>query len=102
MPFESVFSLCMNVSSQMSLSAVILKLPLRITHLEFLCECSGLLNGTVTDHSFRDFMRKVKIADIYGACLESFPNTRLPYMKSHLHLLWSYFYIDCVIYRYVL
>ena len=35
-PFECVLSLCINVCSQMSLSAVVLKSPLGITHLNFL------------------------------------------------------------------
>ena len=39
----NVFRLCMNVCSQMNLSAVVLKSPLRITHLRFLSKWSGWL-----------------------------------------------------------
>ena len=39
----NVLSLCMKVCSQMCLSAVVLKPPLRITHLKFISELSGWL-----------------------------------------------------------
>ena len=38
---ECALSLCMSVCSQMSLTAVDLKSPLRITHLKFSSEWSG-------------------------------------------------------------
>ena len=37
----------MNVCSQMSLSAVVLKSPMRITHLKFLGEWSGWFNQSI-------------------------------------------------------
>ena len=44
----SVFSWSMGVCSQMSPPVVVLKLPLRITYLQFLIKCFGLLKLTVT------------------------------------------------------